>query len=245
MKTLMRATALAAVLAASAISAQAQTAPSGAADAQFRATTLNLSAYGEIKIAPDMAMISIAVQTEAKTAGEATRLNATRMTEVMAVLRRQGIADKDIQTAGLSLNPQYTYAPNQKPKVTGYQATNQLSVRVIDLARLGAILDATVAAGINEIQGVSLGLQQPLAAENAARRKAVTAVQAKADLYAGATGLRIVRLVNLSENGGYAPAPPMPMAQARSFAAAAPETPIAGGELTVRMDLSAMFELGR
>ena len=129
----------------------------------------------------------------------------------MAALKKAGIAAKDIQTSGLNLSPQYVYEQNQPPRLTGYQASNQVTVTVHDLTKLGAAVDATVNAGANQVNGISFGLNDPTAAENAAREDAVKALQAKADLYAKATGYRIGRLVSLSEGGGYTPQPPMPM----------------------------------
>lgn len=246
MKTLIRAAALGALLAATALSASAQAPAPPAADSMFRANTLNLSAYGEVRTAPDMATINIGVATEARTAAEAIRLNAARMNEVISSLRNQGIAQRDIQTSSLNLNPQYAYEQNRPPRLTGYQANNQVTIRVLDLARLGQAIDATVGAGANQINGISFALQDPQAAEDEARRKAVQALQAKAGLYAGALGSRIARLVNLTESGGYAAPPPMPMQMMRMQAAeAAGNTPVSGGELVVRVDITGLYELTR
>ena len=247
MKTLMRAAVLGLALttatAAAPGLAQAPAAP--AADSMFRATTFNLSAYGETRIAPDMASISLGVMTEGKTAAEALAANATRMTAVMASLKKAGIAEKDIQTSGLTLNPQYRYVENQPPVLTGYQVTNQVTVTVRDLRRLGAAVDATVNAGANQVNGINFGLSDPTAAENAAREAAVKALTAKADLYARATGYRISRLVTLSEGGGYTPQPPMPMLAMAGRAQFKDSTPVAGGELNVRIDITGLYELTR
>jgi uncharacterized protein YggE len=209
----------------------------------FEATTLNLSAYGETTLAPDMATITLGVQTRAPTAAQAMADNAGRMSAVMAALRHAGIADKDVQTSNLSLNAEYAYADGKPPALTGYAASNDVVVKVYDLARLGPVADAVTSAGANQISGISLGLKDPSAAEDAARRIAVKALAAKASLYADATGLRLVRLVNLSEGGGYAPQPirPMPMmAMAKAVA-----TPVAAGELTVRVDVTGIYELAK
>jgi uncharacterized protein len=249
MKTLMRAAApmaLGALLLTGAAGAvQAQTAPASAADSMFQATTLNLSAYGEVKAAPDMATISLGVVTEAPTAAAAMSQNATRMTQVIAALKRAGIAERDIQTSGLSLNPQYVYVQNEQPRLSGYQASNQVTITVNDLGRLGAAIDATVSAGANTVNGVSFGLKDSTAAENEARRKAVQALQAKAGLYAQATGHRINRLVSLSEGGGgYGPVPPpMPLMELRMGKADA--TQVQPGQLNVRVDVTGMYELSR
>ncbi|WP_411287198.1 SIMPL domain-containing protein [Phenylobacterium sp.] len=247
MKTLIRTGALALVLAASAAAppALAQSTPP-AAESMFRATTLNLAAYGETRVAPDMATITLGVMTEAKTAQAALQANATRMAGVMATLRRAGIAEKDIQTSGLNLNPQYQYEQNLPPRLTGYQVSNQVSVTVRDLARLGQAVDATVSAGANQVHGISFGLNDSTAAENAARQDAVKALQAKAELYARATGHRVSRLVTLSEGGGYSVQPPMPMVTNQlKREMAADSTQVSPGELKVRIDVSGLYELAR
>jgi uncharacterized protein YggE len=219
-------------------------APAQAADTLFHATTLNLSAYGETRIAPDMASINLGVNTEAPTAGAAMQANATQMGRIMAALKKAGIADKDVQTSNLNLSAQYDYVQNLPPKLRGYQASNQVTVVVHDLTRLGAAVDATVAAGANQVNGISFGLSDPTAAEDAARQAAVKALGAKANLYAGATGYRIARLVSLSEGGGYSPAPPQPlMAMARM--AKADTTSVAPGELEVRIEINGVYELTR
>lgn len=245
MKILMRAAALGLVLTASAAApaALAQAAPP-AAESMFRATTLNLSAYGETRVEPDMATIGLGVMTEGKTAAEAMQANASRMTAVIASLRKAGIANKDIQTSNLNLNPQYRYQENQPPQLIGYQASNQVTVTVRDLKRLGPAVDATVSAGANQVNGVSFGLQDPSAAEDAAREDAVKRLTAKAELYARATGHRVSRLVSLSEGGGYAAPPPMPVMAMRAEMKDA-GTPVSGGELRVRIDVTGLYELAR
>lgn len=215
-------------------------------DALFRATTLNLASHGEARTAPDMATISLGVMTEAATAAEAMRQNAVRMTAVVAALRRQGIAERDIQTSGLNLSPQYVYADRKAPRVTGYQASNQVTVTVRDLAKLGPAADAVVASGANQINGIAFGLQNVDAQSDEARRMAIRNLQRKAELYAQATGLRIVRLVSLTESGGYVPQPRPMMAMRQEMAAdAAQSTPVAPGEVQVRVDVSATYELAR
>ncbi|WP_369060325.1 SIMPL domain-containing protein [Caulobacter sp. 73W] len=246
MKTLFRAAALGALLvtAGAASAASAQTVLT-AADVQFKATTLNLSAFGETRVAPDMAAITLGVNIEAPTAAEAMKANAARMSQVVAAIKKAGIDSRDIQTSGLNLNPQYAYEQNQPPKLTGYQAANQVTIRVRDLAKLGQTVDATVTAGANTINGISFGLTDPKAAEDAARREAVKALEAKAALYAQATGYKLVRLVSLNEFGGYAPEPPRPMMMMAAKREFADSTPIEGGELRVRVDVSATYEAAR
>lgn len=245
MKTLVRAATLAALLsttAAFAPAAQAQASPPPA-DRAFEATTLDLSAFGETRIAPDEATITLGVQTTAPSAAQAMADNAARMARVTEALRRAGVADKDIQTSNISLGAQYDDQQNQPPRLTGYQASNEVTVTVETLARLGPALDAVANAGANQVSGIGFGLKFPQAAEDAARRAAVTALRAKAELYAQATGRRVTRLVRLSEGGGYSPEPPRPMLRVAMSAAQA-QTPVSPGELSVRVEVSGVYELG-
>jgi uncharacterized protein YggE len=230
---------------AAALPASAQGFGADSADAAFRATTLNLSASGESKVTPDLATITLGVQTDGATAAQALSANAAQMNKVVAALKKAGIADRDIQTSSLNVNPQYVYVQNEPPKLNGYQASNQVTIQVRDLTKLGQTVDATVGAGATNVGGISFGLQNPQAAEDAARLDAVKALQAKADLYARATGYKIVRLVSLGEGGGYTPSPPpMPM-YAMAKREMADSSPVSAGELKVRIDVSATYELAK
>jgi uncharacterized protein YggE len=247
MKSLIHAAALSLALAAPLAAGQAwaQSSPADA-DAVFRATTLNLSAYGESRVAPDMATINLGVIGEAPTAAAALSANSTKMNKVMAALKKGGIAERDIQTSGLNLNPQYVYQQNEPPRLTGYQASSQVTITVRDLAKLGPAVDATVGAGADQVNGISFGLADPTEAENAARLEAVKALTAKADLYAKATQHKVLRLVSMSEGGGYSPAPPPPMPyMTMARAEKADATSVAPGELRVRVDVSGVYELTR
>ena len=141
------------------------------------------------------------------------------MERVRAALKRAGIEDRDIQTSSINLNPEYHYANNRPPRLTGYRATNTVNVKFRDLKRTGAILDALVAEGANQINGPSLTIDKPEAALDEARAQGDRQRTRQADLYARALGMRVVRLMSVSEGGGSCP-PPMPMvAYARALAA--------------------------
>lgn len=220
--------------------AGAQSAPD--ADALFHATTLSIAASGDVKALPDKATISLGVLTTAPTAAQAMADNAGRMTQVIAALRRQGLEGKDVQTSGVNLGAQYDYQPNKPQRLIGYQASNQVTVTVHDVARLGPALDAATAAGADSINGVSFGIEHPEALEDQARLNAVQALQARAQLYAGAAGYRVGRLVSLSESGGSQPmayAAKMVTVQAVRLA----PTPVEAGELTVHVEVSGLYEL--
>ena len=250
MRMLLGAAALAALLATAPLSAARAQAPApspnpGPAENLFHATTLNLSAYGETKLTPDMATISLGVETEAGTAARALADNAQRMNQVMAALRAAGVPAKDIRTSGLNLNAQYAYEQGQAPRLTGYRAADQVTVSVHELSKVGAIADASVAAGANQVNGVSFGLADPTAAANAAREEAVHALAAKAELYARATGYRVARLVQLSEGGGVEAYRPQPLAMPAMARRESVATSVAPGELTVRIDINGLYELTR
>jgi uncharacterized protein YggE len=207
------------------------------AGAPFDATTLNLSATGEIQATPDLAAISLGVQTQAPTATEALRLNRVKMTATIAALRAQGLKEKDIQTTGLNLNAQYVFHEGEPSRLTGYQASNLVTIRVHDLAKLGATVDAVVAAGANQVNGITFSLADPQAAQDDARREAIKTLQAKDALYAAAMGYRVERLVSLSDTVGSNNIV-RPMMAMRAMA-----TPAEPGELTVTATVGAVYEL--
>lgn len=205
-------------------------------------TRLDIVARGEVRRTPDIAVISAGVVSNAPTAAAAMADNADRMARVLAALRRAGLAERDIATASVSLQPQYRYAENQPPLVTGYQASNSVNIRFRDIRRAGAILDTLVREGANQINGPALTIDRPEAALDEARVQAVGQARARAELYARAAGLTIKRIVSISESGdGFAPPPPMPVSM-RSMDAAA-KTEIAPGEQAVGVTLSVTFEL--
>jgi uncharacterized protein YggE len=208
-------------------------------------TVLEVSAEGRTTRVPDLATIRAGVVSQAPTAAAALGDNAQRMARVLAALKRAGVAERDIATSTVGLSPQYRYADNQPPAITGYQATNSVAIRFRDVARAGTILDALVAQGANQIDGPNLSIDKPDAALDEARTDAVKRARAKAEVYAAAAGLRVVRMVSISEagqdaGGGGDPVRPMMM---RVQADAAP-TRIAPGEKDVTVTLSVRFLLG-
>jgi uncharacterized protein YggE len=237
----------AAVIGLSAPAAVAQSAPTAPMQVHAMAAqpALNLSAHGEVKVAPDMATITFGVVTEAPTAQAAMADNARRMTEVFAALRRAGIEERDIQTSGLNLSAQYDYVQNESPRLRGYQASNRVTVQVMDIDATGRVADAVVAAGVNQIDGIGFGLKDPKAAEDQARVLAVRALQDKARLYAQALGVELGPIRSLNEGGGYQPQPPMPVFATARMEMADASTPVAAGQLTVRIDITGTYDIGR
>jgi uncharacterized protein len=221
---------------------------STAADAQMSqmqtiaGTRLELQARGESRVVPDIATITAGVVTQAPDAATAMRDNATRMARVFAALKRAGLGDKDIQTQSVSLSPQYRYNNNETPVIIGYQASNTVAVRFRDIGKSGAVLDVLVKEGANQINGPTLSVDNPDAAQDAARLSALKILQARAALYAKASGMQVKRIVSLTESmdGGGGPVPMMAMARDASAEA---KTSIAPGEQGIGVTVSAVFEL--
>jgi uncharacterized protein YggE len=206
-------------------------------------TVLDINAEGRTSRVPDLATIRAGVVSQADTAAAAMADNAARMSRVLAALKRAGVAQRDIATSTVSLNPQYRYTDGQPPAILGYQATNTVTVRFRDVARSGTILDALVAQGANQIDGPNLSIDQPDAALDAARTDALKKARARADLYAAAAGLRVARIVSIAEQGQDSGSQPIrPMAMMRAKAADAP-TEIAPGEQDVAVTLAVRFLL--
>jgi uncharacterized protein YggE len=186
--------------------------------------------------------MSAGVVTQAADANAAMRANAVQMDKVMAAIRDAGIADRDIQTAGISVQPQYRYAENQPPAITGYQASNTVNLKVRDIGKLGKVLDALVANGANQVNGPNFEVDQPEPAYDEARIAALHKAQARAETYAKALGLRVRRIVSVSEGGGFQPPIPMMAMRAQSMAK---DTAVSPGETTLSVSLDVVFELGR
>lgn len=206
-------------------------------------TVLDIVAEGTNTRVPDLALIQAGVVTTAPTAGEAMQQNAQRMAAVLAALRKAGIAERDLQTSAVNLAPQYRYQENKPPVITGYQASNQLTVRFRDIARSGTILDALVAQGANNISGPNLTLADEDGALDEARRDAIAKAKARATLYAQATGLKVDRILLISEAGTPAVPQPMPMLMRSKAMMAEADTAIVPGEQKIVANVSVRFLL--
>ena len=239
----MRMTVLALALAGAAVPAVASAQNTQVILPAIAGTRLDISATGEVTRIPDIAIISAGVMTRAPTAVAALADNAARMERVRAALKRAGIADRDIQTSNVSLNPDYRYVESQPPQLTGYNASNTVSVRFRDIKATGKILDALVAEGANQINGPSLTIDKPETALDEARAKAMANGRARADLYARALGMRVVRLLSVSESTGYGGGP-IAIGMARGdVAQMASKTEITPGEQQLQVTVSMSFEL--
>lgn len=224
-----------------AMTAQAQTAPAYTLPAD--ATILNVSADAEASRVPDIARLSAGVVTQAVDGNTAMRQNAEQMTKVVAAIKAAGIAEKDVQTSGINLSPQYQYKEGEAPKITGYQASNTVSLKVRDVSRLGKVLDALAAQGANQINGPSFEIDNPEPVYDEARIAALKKAQQRAETYARQLGLKVRRIVSISEGRSGGVRPVMMMAtRAKSDAM---DTPVSPGETTLSVNLDVTFELAR
>ncbi|MEO6365184.1 MAG: SIMPL domain-containing protein [Luteimonas sp.] len=207
-------------------------------------TLLSVSAQAESKRVPDVATMSTGVVTQAADANSAMRQNAEQMAKVVAAIKAAGVAERDIQTSGINLNPQYRYAENQPPAITGYQASNTVNMKVRDIGKLGKVLDSLVAQGANQVNGPSFEIDKPDEAYDEARLAALRKAEARARTYADAMNLRVRRIVSISEGAGFQP--PMPMMRMQAMdAMASKETSVSPGGTTLSANLDVVFELGK
>jgi uncharacterized protein YggE len=191
------------------------------------------SGEGTVKRAPDRAWVTIAAESRAKTSREAQRMNAEAMSAVMTKLKSSGLAGDAIQTSAIDLQPEFDYA-NGRQTLRGYVARNSVQVRVDDLPKLGEILDAAVGAGATSVTGVRFDLRDRAAAEREALQHAVEDARARANAAAAGAGMRVDRVVKIEEHRVETGPPPRPMVMTMRAEAAAPQTPVAPGELEIK-----------
>lgn len=191
-----------------------------------------------VAVAPDMAAIRIGVASQGKTAREASDANAKQMTAVLAAIKDAGIAERDVQTSRLSLQPQYDPNRNAPARLLGFQANNQLSVKIRDIAQLPGILDRAIGAGANEMSGIEFVVSEQSKLLDQARGEAIADARRKAELYARAAGAKVGQVVAITEEGS-APPRAYPMQALRAGAA----VPVAPGEQTLRVVVTVSYEL--
>lgn len=203
---------------------------------------LNVGGSGQAVAQPDLATITLGVSAQADTAAAAMAQTAEQQSKVIEVLKAEGIEARDIQTSGLNLSARMDYPEGQAPKLVGYAAQNTVTVRMRDIAKLGAVLDKLVASGANEISGIAFSREDMTEAQDKARAAAVGDARHKAELMAEAAGMRLGALRLLSDSP--VTAGPQPMMMRAAMADAKMEsTPVEAGELVVTAEVSASFDL--
>jgi len=203
---------------------------------------ISVSGVGKSYQAPDVASVSAGVVTQAPTAQLAMQKNSKKMNAVITSLKSAGIQERHIQTSQLSLNPQYDYTNRKQPRITGYQARNTVSARSENLDQVGPMLDALIEAGANNINGIQFSIKDAEAAKSEARRAAVKDARRKAEEMATAAGIRLGRILQMSEStGGFQP--PQPMMMRAAMSDMAESTPVQGGEQTLAVTVNIIYAI--
>jgi uncharacterized protein len=201
---------------------------------------ITVSGDATVSAAPDQAQIEAGVASEAKTAREASEANNAAMSKVLLALKGAGIAEKDYQTSRLSLQPQYSPNRSGPSPVVGYRASNRVTVRVRDGARLASVIDVLVGAGANDIGGINFTVSNASKLLDGAREQAVADARRKAEIYAKAAGVTLGAPLSISEEG--APGPVLYRAKVAS-AGMAVSAPVAQGEETLQVNVSVSWAI--
>ena len=207
---------------------------------------VELSIAEMIESAPDTATFSTGVDTSAPTASAALRQNSAEVAKVIAQLRKLGIDAKDIQTSGVNLNAEYDYIQaTQSNRFKGYRVSNQVQVKIRDIAKLGTIMDAVVTSGATNINGPSFSIDDDSNVKQSARTRALAKGKAQAESYAKANGYSSVRLLSVAEGiSGRSPGP-QPMMKTFDVTEQSAAVPIAPGQIGTSVVLSLQYEMVR
>ncbi len=209
-------------------------------------TILTVHANATTRTAPDLAIVTLGVTARGATAQAAQQAQSTRMAAVLEAARAAGVEEANVQTVGFSLDPQYAYPRGGPPRVTGYESRNTVSIRVENLSAVSALIDATVAQGANELQGIQFTFKDEEASRDAARAEALQTARRRADAYAKAADMRVARTLSITEPGGAVP--PIDYRR-RDYAVAvaaeqsAASNQIRPGELDAASSVTVVYEL--
>lgn len=215
---------------------------SGAAMADDVMRRISVTGEAQVEATPDMATLSLGVTSEAEEAADAMSQTSDAVARILERLTGMGLEQRDVQTQSLTLNPVWSNQTEMEPQraeITGYAASNIVLVRVRDMEALGGILDAVVADGANEFNGLSFGMQNPDELADEARKQAVAVARAKAELLAQAAGVTLGEVVSITDQDRGRPAPRMmEMTMAKDGG-----MPVASGEITIDASVSMDFAI--
>lgn len=204
---------------------------------------------GEVRVKPDLATVHAGVVSEGKTAAEALAKNTPALAKLIEAVKAAGVAQGDLSTSQIALTPRMTQpsassSPQARaPKIDGYEARTGITVIVRDLAKAGPLIDALVAAGANDMSGISFGLADEDKAKDQARDKAAEAARARAEIYAKRLGVKVGELVSIVEAEAEPPVRPMGDTRAYRMAAGAAPVSIEPGEVTVSAALRTVWRI--
>lgn len=195
--------------------------------------TFSVMGQGTVSVSPDVAVVNAGVTVSAGTVKQAQNELNTKINAVSSAIKKLGVSDKDIQTSNYSVYPQYDYQAGQK--ITGYQASSSLMIKVRDIEKANEVIDAATANGANQVSGISFEVDDKTKAENEAREKAVSEARRKAEDAARIAGFKLGKVINYAESFGGEPRPILMMEKAVDSA-----TQVEPGtnEITVTVTLS-------
>jgi uncharacterized protein YggE len=202
--------------------------------------TISVAGTGTVTLVPDVADLRVGVVVQRTKVRDAQAAAATAMQGVVKALRAAGIAERDIRTTTLSLQPVYEYPTNAAPRITGYELRNGVVATARDLDRLADAVDGALAGGGTTLDGISFRVDDPTGAEAQARTQAMKAARAKADALAGAAGVSIIGVASISEQSSPTPWPVPYAGAARDEAA----TPILPGTSEITVSVSVVYLIG-
>lgn len=208
-----------------------------------------VNGQGVASVAPDMAVLSLTVTREADSAKDALKAGSSAMAGVLAAMKKAGIADRDLQTSGFSIHPRYTHptsksaSQNNAPRIVGYTVRNALKVKVRNIENVGAILDQSVTLGVNEGGNIQFTNDDPSATITAARVAAMKDAADKANTLAEAAGVKVGKILEISEQSYYPSPSPAPMARMQSASDYAGAVPVAAGENTYNVSVSVNYAI--
>ena len=203
--------------------------------------TISVTGNGSATSPPDMATINTGVVTQGKNAADAMKANNEIMAKLMAALKAQKIPAKDIQTSDFSVSPQYARDDRGRTQqeIVGYRVSNQVRVVIRNLPELGKVLDTLVSTGSNRVSGISFGITDSDGILNEARNNAIADARSKANLYAQALGIKVGKVVSVSESSVIAPRPQFFARAAMADSA----VPIASGEQELTATIDVVFAI--
>lgn len=203
---------------------------------------ITVSGLGTVTLTPDLATIVIGVQSQASTAAKAQSAASKAMNRVIAAMGAQGIADVDMKTQWVSLQPQYNYGTNSSARtITGYRATQSLSIKVRKIDTTGAVIDAAVAAGATQVSGIGFSVADQSAATAQARTAAMNDARQRAEALAKAAGVTLGALRSVTEAVS---SPPVRYYGISDLAAPEASTTVQPGTTDVNVSVQATFAIG-
>ncbi len=208
--------------------------------------TLNVTGVGTVEREPEKAVLTLAVESEASTAREASQQNAQRMDAVATALRGAGIPARDIRTLSYQLSPVYARVPADggSPKITGYRAMNTVRVAIDSIARVGRVIDTVIDAGANRVAHLVFELRDYESARREALERAVSSARREAETVAAASGQRLGEPISITTSTAFPEPRPVMMDAAIAMAGRqAVDTPIETGTLTVRATVHIVYKL--